>query len=43
MTVLALAQTLPNGALQTVQWREGSNAALSGRCAALRVRCARGQ
>ena len=42
MSVLALAQTLPDSALQTIQWREGSNAALTGRFAALRVRCAGG-
>ena len=33
MSVLALAQTLPDSAWQTLQWREGSNAALTGRFA----------
>lgn len=42
MSVKALAHTLPPGAFQTIQWREGSNALLSGRFAALRVRCAGG-
>jgi SRSO17 transposase len=36
--VKALAMQLPANAYQTVTWREGSNAALSSRFAALRVR-----
>jgi SRSO17 transposase len=42
MSVKALAHTLPSSAFQTIEWREGSNALLSGRFAALRVRCAGG-
>ncbi len=42
MSVKALALSLPSQAFQTVTWREGSNAALSGRFAAVRVRHAGG-
>ena len=42
MSVKALAHTLPPEAWQTIRWREGSNNALTGRFAALRVRCAGG-
>jgi SRSO17 transposase len=38
--VAALARELPAEAWQTISWREGSNAALSGRFARLRVCCA---
>jgi len=38
LTAKALAETLPAEAWQSVTWREGSNAELSGRFAALRVR-----
>ncbi|WP_223214333.1 MULTISPECIES: IS701 family transposase [Xanthomonas] len=41
-SVEALAQSLPRRAFRTVSWREGSNAPLSGRFAALRVRAAQG-
>lgn len=41
-SVKALALSLPSKAFQTVTWREGSNAPLSGRFAALRVRHAGG-
>lgn len=40
--VQALALELPDSAWQTVSWREGSNRALSGRFAFLRVCCANG-
>jgi SRSO17 transposase len=42
MSVKALAMSLPSQAFQTVTWREGTNTALSGRFAALRVRHAGG-
>ena len=42
LSVKALAHTLPPGAWQTIQWREGSNHTLTGRFAALRVRSAGG-
>ena len=42
MSVVALAHALPQSAWQSIQWREGSNTALTGRFAALRVRCAGG-
>jgi SRSO17 transposase len=42
VAVKALAQSLPPDAFQRVSWREGSNAPLSGRFAALRVRHAGG-
>ncbi len=42
LSVKALAHTLPPGAWQTIQWREGSNFTLPGRFAALRVRSAGG-
>jgi SRSO17 transposase len=38
MSAKALAQSLPDTAWQTVTWREGSNAPLCGRFAAVRVR-----
>jgi SRSO17 transposase len=41
-SVKALAQGLPASAFQTISWREGSNDALSGRFAAVRVRHAGG-
>lgn len=41
-SVEALALSLPRRAFRTVSWREGSNAPLSGRFAALRVRAAQG-
>jgi len=41
-SVKALALSLPEKAYQTITWREGSNAPLSGRFAALRVRHAGG-
>lgn len=41
-SVKALALSLPAQAFQTITWREGSNAPLSGRFAALRVRHAGG-
>ncbi len=37
-----LAHSLPSAAFQTISWREGSNATLSGRFAAVRVRHAGG-
>ena len=40
MSVKALALALPDSAFHTISWREGSNARLTGRFAALRVRCA---
>jgi SRSO17 transposase len=42
ISVKALAQSLPPDAFQTISWREGSNAPLTGRFAALRVRHAGG-
>jgi SRSO17 transposase len=42
LSVKALALSLPPEAFKTVTWREGSNASLSGRFAALRVRHAGG-
>ena len=42
LNVKALAQQLPASAFQTVSWREGTNAVLSGRFTALRVRPAGG-
>lgn len=42
MSVKALALSLPANAFQTISWREGTNAPLSGRFAALRVRHAGG-
>ena len=41
-SVKALAQGLPASAFQTISWREGTNTALSGRFAAVRVRHAGG-
>ncbi len=40
MNVKALALDLPQSAFHTISWREGSNERLTGRFAALRVRCA---
>lgn len=42
LSVKALAMSLPSRAFQTVTWREGTNTALSGRFAAVRVRHAGG-
>ena len=42
VSVKALAQSLPARAFRTVTWREGTNAPLSGRFAAVRVRYAGG-
>jgi SRSO17 transposase len=42
LSVKALAQALPANAVQTISWREGTNATLSGRFAAVRVRHAGG-
>jgi SRSO17 transposase len=42
VNVKALAQSLPDSAWQTISWREGTNEPLSGRFAAVRVRCAGG-
>lgn len=42
LSVKTLAQTLDSRAFRTVQWREGSNAVLSSRFAAVRVRAAQG-
>ena len=42
MSVKTLAQSLPNRAFQNISWREGTNDALSGRFAAVRVRHAGG-
>ena len=42
VNVKALALGLPAGAFQNIQWREGTNAPLKGRFAALRVRYAGG-
>lgn len=41
-SVKALAEGLPASAFQTISWREGTNATLSGRFAAVRVRHAGG-
>ena len=42
VSVKALAQSLPESAWQNISWREGTNAPLTGRFAAVRVRCAGG-
>ena len=42
VSVKALAQSLPDSAFQNISWREGTNERLTGRFAALRVRCAGG-
>ncbi|HSO45810.1 MAG TPA: IS701 family transposase [Rhodoferax sp.] len=42
MNVKTLALGLPNSAFHNISWREGSNERLTGRFAALRVRCAGG-
>jgi len=42
VSVKALAQSLPESAFQNISWREGTNERLTGRFAALRVRCAGG-
>ena len=42
VSVKTLAQGLPDGAFQNISWREGSNERLTGRFAAVRVRCAGG-
>ena len=42
LNVKALAQGLPDSAFQNISWREGTNERLTGRFAALRVRCAGG-
>lgn len=42
VSVKALAMSLPSQAFQTITWREGTNAPLSGRFAAVRVRHAGG-
>ena len=42
VSVKALAQSLPRRAFQNISWREGTNEALSGRFAAVRVRHAGG-
>lgn len=42
LSVKALAMSLPSQAFQTLTWREGTNTALSGRFAAVRVRHAGG-
>lgn len=42
LSVKALAQSLPDSAFQNISWREGSNERLTGRFAAVRVRCAGG-
>ena len=42
VSVKALAPGLPKSAWQNIRWREGSNAQLTGRFAAVRVRCAGG-
>lgn len=41
-SVKELAASLPTGAWQSITWRQGSNAALSSRFAAVRIRCAGG-
>ena len=40
VNVKTLAQGLPDSAFQNISWREGTNERLTGRFAALRVRCA---
>ena len=42
VSVKALAQGLPGSAFQNISWREGTNERLTGRFAAVRVRCAGG-
>ena len=42
VNVKTLAQSLPDSAFHNISWREGTNARLTGRFAALRVRCAGG-
>lgn len=42
VSVKALALDLPDSAFHNISWREGSNERLTGRFAALRVRCAGG-
>lgn len=42
MSVKALALALPDSAFHSISWREGSNERLTGRFAAVRVRCAGG-
>jgi len=42
VSVKALAQSLPDSTFQNISWREGTNERLTGRFAALRVRCAGG-
>lgn len=42
VSVKALAEPLPSRAFQNINWREGANATLSGRFAAVRVRHAGG-
>lgn len=42
VSVKALAQGLPKSAWQNISWREGTNAQLTSRFAAVRVRCAGG-
>lgn len=42
VSVKELASGLPGSAWQTISWREGTNAHLTGRFAAVRVRCAGG-
>ena len=42
VNVKTLARSLPAGAFHNISWREGTNAPLTGRFAALRVRCAGG-
>ena len=42
VNVKTLAQSLPDRAFHNISWREGTNERLTGRFAALRVRCAGG-
>ena len=42
VNVKTLAQGLPDSAFQNISWREGTNERLTGRFAAVRVRCAGG-
>jgi SRSO17 transposase len=42
VSVRELASSLPGSAWQSISWREGTNAQLTGRFAAVRVRCAGG-
>ena len=42
VNVKTLAQGLPDSAFHNISWREGTNERLTGRFAAVRVRCARG-